>query len=120
MPSKKFEILTPLSDIALANGRDVFTHYKKESTLDDQLLVAMEECGELVQAITKLQRVAGDDNMTDKAKENLASEIADVRIMLNQLTYMTGSDANVAEQIEYKLGRQRKRIEGNTCPVSGF
>ena len=48
---------------------------------DLQQMVAIEEIGELLQAISK--RARGKDN-----RDNLAEEIADVEIMLEQLKYI--------------------------------
>jgi NTP pyrophosphatase (non-canonical NTP hydrolase) len=51
----------------------------------NQELKAMEECGELIQAISR--HMQGDDNF-----ENVLEEIADVSIMIDQLTIMAGID----------------------------
>ena len=46
-----------------------------------EMVVAMEECGELVRAISKVLR----HGMTDKNYTNLVEEIGDVQTMINLL-----------------------------------
>ena len=46
-----------------------------------EMIVAMEECGELVRAISKVLR----HGMTDKNYTNLVEEIGDVQTMINLL-----------------------------------
>lgn len=71
--------------------------------LDNQLLQAMEECGELIQAISKYKRY--------KDKLRLIEEIADVQIMINQLVYLLGCEDRVNEMMIIKLKRQTERIK---------
>ncbi|WP_040191021.1 nucleoside triphosphate pyrophosphohydrolase family protein [Clostridium culturomicium] len=65
-----------------------------------QQIVAMEECSELIQAISKKLR---------GRETNLEEEIADVEIMLEQLKLM--SNESLIEEIkESKLQRLEKRL----------
>lgn len=79
--------------------------------IKSQEQVAIEECAELIQAITKSNR------RKDSAKEfvasisDIAGEIADVLIMCEQLAYLYGIEEVVKEQIEYKISRQLDRME---------
>lgn len=50
-----------------------------------QSLVAMEECSELIQAISKMLREPSAEH-----RENLIEEVADVAIMIDQLREMYG------------------------------
>ena len=69
-----------------------------------QFIVALEELSELQKEITKYLRGKGN-------KEHLTEEIADVRIMLSQITHFLNiSNEDVLEIIEYKLNRLAKRI----------
>lgn len=62
------------------------------------MLKAIEECSELIFALCAIQLQQG--NMS-----NLADEIADVQIMLGQLTQGFGVEESVNKRIEYKLNR---------------
>ena len=70
-----------------------------------QSTICMEECAELIQAISKMKR--GKD-----AYDNLVEEMADVYIILEQLQCIY-SVANVEIQgwIKKKQDRQRKLLE---------
>lgn len=69
-----------------------------------QLDMLHEEVGELLTAIGHLKR--GRATVAD-----VAGEIADVRIMLEQLTVILDCAAVVDERIDYKLGRLEDRVE---------
>lgn len=87
--------------------REIAAHYGIKS----QEQVAIEECAELIEAITKSNR------RKDSAKEfvasisDIAGEIADVLIMCEQLTYLYGIGEVVKEQIDYKISRQLDRMQ---------
>ena len=70
----------------------------------NQKIVATEEFGELIQAISKDQRGEGD-------RDNLIEEIADCEIMLTQLRIMYGLGESVEVIKKLKIERQLKRIE---------
>lgn len=67
--------------------------YKKsiEKTIDTYgqtlLLIACEEMGELMQAISKMERVLVSKEDKKKHKEHIIEEIADVLIVLDELMY---------------------------------
>ena len=65
--------------------------------------VAIEECAELIQAITHKHRGRVD---------NIAEEIADVEIMLEQLKIINSCHGEVAEIKRYKLTRLLDRMRG--------
>lgn len=70
-----------------------------------QSTVCMEECSELIQAISKMKRSEND-------KENLTEEIADVLICietLKQLYSVENSDIN--NRIRQKQQRQLRRMK---------
>lgn len=72
-------------------------YYGKEH----QTIKAIEELAELIQALAK-----GDT-------ENIKEEIADVRVMLEQIEYLYGiSEEEITLRICAKLWRQLERIEG--------
>lgn len=85
-------------DIKVENGKDVeeiLNYYGEEA----QALKTVEELAELQRAIVR------------QDLGNMEEEIADVFIMLIQLTKFTGiSTDRIASLIDYKIDRQLKRI----------
>ena len=79
---------------------------------DSQLAVAQEECAELIQAISKLNRAGSSDHPGRTAKaamNNLMEEAADVQIMLDQIRIMYPSHAYDTIRAQ-KIARLEKRI----------
>lgn len=66
--------------------------------------VAIEEMSELIKALIKHRRYN-----TPETKENILEEIADVMIMICQLTVIHGFDVNVVYE---KINRLKQRMEG--------
>lgn len=72
---------------------------------DNQSTVCMEECAELIQAISKAKRGKIDKN-------NMAEEIADVLICVEMLKLMYSlSDSNIDEWILKKQQRESERMK---------
>lgn len=72
---------------------------------DIQTTVCMEECAELIQAISKVKRGKHD-------LDNLAEEMADVYICLDMLQKMYRiTDKHIQNYIDYKQSRTNSRIE---------
>lgn len=72
-----------------------------------QSMVAMEECAELVQAISKCIREPHDE----KARKHLVEEMADVLICLEQLkSIYEVSDLELDFWTASKLGRLERRL----------
>jgi len=74
-----------------------------------QLMVAMEECAELIQAISKLIREEEKGNGFGKVAQNLAEEIADVEIMIEQIPIIT--DLISRKMIDTVKKRKLERLE---------
>lgn len=72
---------------------------------DSQLNKTIEECGELIKAISKYK----GNSFKSEYLDNLEEEVADVLIMINQLRILI-SKPKIDEIIEYKLDRQLKRM----------
>lgn len=70
-----------------------------------QLVMLMEECGELIQACSKQLR------RKDKSINNLIEELADVRIMIEQIEHLYGIKSFVEDEMKYKLIRQLERMK---------
>ena len=79
-----------------------------------QSIVCMEECSELIQAVSK--RLRGKPDATD----NLAEEMADVTICLYLLKEMYGiTDEQLEEWIARKTARQSKRMQADDPFMEG-
>ena len=79
-----------------------------------QAIVAIEECSELIKALTKWYRAVHANSVEAiiDAEDAIQEEMADVYIMLNQLSLIFG-DCN--EQEIAKL----ERLEENVCKTNG-
>lgn len=71
---------------------------------ETQTIVAIEELSELIQALCK-------DNRGQVQRVNLAEEIADVTIMLEQMRILYGINPIVCATMDYKVRRLAERIE---------
>lgn len=87
--------------------REIAAHYG----LDSQSKKAVEECAELIVAIMHMEKKVASASEALEFCSNLAGEIADVRIMCEQLAYLYGIESVVAEQIDFKIARQLDRME---------
>ena len=89
--------------INIPDQRAIIDHYGK----NDQTRIAMEELGELIQAINKAYRADG----YGQAKINLVEEIADVMIMLEQMKIIYQiSDGDIQWFVDNKCKRQLERM----------
>ena len=74
----------------------------------------IEEMAELTQAIIKLWRFKRGvlhKAITEKElMDNLIEEMADVKLVLDQLTYLMGAAAEMQDVMEYKVKREMNRI----------
>ena len=74
---------------------------------DLQTHVHMEECAELIQALSKVRRNPGEFEHLS----NLAEEMADLLICLEQMKEMYGiTDRQLQNYVDYKTGREMVRI----------
>lgn len=103
--TKRFEIDPRLKKVA--------DHYG----FDAQAEKAIEEMAELIVAIKNLKKFDGceADHLV-----NFFEELADVKIMVDQLIYLhdktAPEDYDVESEVEFKIKRQLKRIaEEETC-----
>ena len=87
-------------------------HTRKQAEqfgIENRLLQCTEECGELIQALSKYQRILHGDKtcQTDMchAEYMIADEIADVEFLLEQIKYLLGNEMEVRERKLYKLDR---------------
>lgn len=83
---------------------------------DMQTTTCMEECAELIQAISKLKRFNPEDpnNKVGRSEliENLTEEMADVLICIDMLTEIYGLKfSDVRSMIDHKVWRMKRRME---------
>lgn len=74
----------------------------------------IEECAELIQAVSKYRRAAvkGEDEKLI-ALSNLVEELADVEIMIEQIKYLLQvPDEDILALKQYKVNRTKERIAG--------
>lgn len=97
------------------------THEIKEIALyyglEAQSRQTMEECAELIQALNKyLRNVTGgqpaQEHNRDKLISDVAEEIADVSIMLEQMKFLFNCNDEVSQVIQKKIERTYERDEG--------
>lgn len=67
---------------------------------------SIEEMAELIVEIKHMKHGKASENY-----QNFVEELADVKIMIDQLYFMSNFDGDVSKEIDRKLNRQMKRIE---------
>lgn len=77
--------------------------------LKEQLSQTEEECAELIQAASKMNR-AKTSTERYLATDKVTEEMADVLIMIWQLKRLLGNHTALSEMIDQKLDRQIERI----------
>lgn len=90
--------------------------YGKQPQVD----MAIEEMSELIKALLKERRALHreDPEAWKQANMNIADEMADVIIMLTQLTMIFENGADVQEIINRKLARQEERLREAGIPAA--
>lgn len=83
---------------------------------DTQTTVCMEECAELIQAISKLKRFNPEDpnNKVSRKEliENLYEEMADVQICFNLLIEIYNlKPSDLRRMIDHKVWRMKQKME---------
>ena len=86
-------------------NKDIIARSIKEYGRITQSVICMEECSELIQAVSKQIRGIG-------SKENLVEEMADVTICLEMLKDIYDiDDTEIGQQIQYKQDRMEQRMD---------
>ena len=94
-----------MSAIVSRLNKETAKHYGYEAQ-SNQLV---EECAELIQAVSKYRRAEGADKRA-VALENLIEEIADVEIMIEQIKYLLQIPEEDLEAVKlFKVNRTRER-----------
>lgn len=90
--------------------KDLYERNIKYHGIEQETTIAMEECSELIQAISKCKRYG----CINKYRENLIEEMADVLIMIDELKMIYQiSDTDISDVRQYKMNRQSYRIKNN-------
>lgn len=82
--------------------------------LENRMLQCTEEAGELIQALSKYQRILQGDKtcQTDMchAEYMIAEEMADIEICIEQLKYLLGNSKQIEQIKEEKIHRTEQRL----------
>ena len=90
--------------------KDLYERNIQYHGIEQETTITMEECSELIQAISKCKRYG----CVDKYRDNLIEEIADVLIIINELQLIYDISDNDIENIKkYKIDRMDYRIKNN-------
>ena len=90
--------------------KDLYERNIQYHGIEQETTIAMEECSELIQAISKCKRYG----FVDKHRDNLIEEIADVLIVINELQLIYDISNDDIENIKkYKIDRMDYRIKNN-------
>ena len=96
------------NQIPYENRVEVYTHALFTYGLQAQMVVAMEELSECQKEICKHLRGLGN-------AANMAEEIADATIMLEQLRYFLGLNELVCKKMDEKIQRLDDRLTWSAC-----
>ena len=90
--------------------KDLYERNIKYHGIEQETTIAMEECSELIKAISKCKRYG----CINKYRENLIEEMTDVLIMIDELKMIYQiSDVDISDIRQYKMNRQSYRIKNN-------
>ena len=90
--------------------KDLYERNIKYHGIEQETTIAMEECSEFIQAISKWKRYG----CINKYRENLIEEMTDVLIMIDELKMIYQiSDVDISDIRQYKMNRQSYRIKNN-------
>ena len=89
---------------------------------DAQTTVCMEECAELIQAISKLKRYNPEDPNNKVSRneliENLLEEMADVQICFNLLVAIYElKPSDLRRMIDHKVWRMKQKMEAQGAKI---
>ena len=85
-----------------------YTRFISEYGKKPQIDMCIEEMSELTKALLKYGRAAREDLL--EARDNIIDEIADVKIMCEQMEFIFDSKKEVEQRIDFKINRQISRL----------
>lgn len=103
--AKHIDMLTELNSVTEDIEEKCISHYGADAQVD----MAIEEMSELTKALLKLRRAKHGE--TADARIAIIDELADVRIMVDQMELLYQCRDDVRKRIFYKIGRQKRRLE---------
>ena len=102
--------------ITTIHNRKVMKEAIKKNGKLRQSVIAMEECSELIKAISKMIRYSYDEDLNSVYRDDLIEEMADVYIILDELKMMYDIlEFDIEEVIKRKIDREEGRINDGFC-----
>lgn len=90
--------------------KDLYKRNIEYHGTEQETIIAMEECAELIQAISKCKRYG----CVKEFRDNLIEEIADVMFVIDEMKLIYNiSDEDIQNIKQYKQDRQNYRIKHN-------
>lgn len=83
----------------------------KKWGLRSQLNILLEECAEVIQAVSKINRALDDDRPCEKEIKDLAEEIGDVFVCTKSVIPLLGIKEDIERSIGIKLTRLLRRMD---------
>ena len=78
--------------------------------IHSQLIKLIEEMSEVTKEITKLLNATEDKKIIDIYRNTLPEELADLRLVYDQIVYLMGCEEQIEEWRQYKAVREIRRI----------
>jgi NTP pyrophosphatase (non-canonical NTP hydrolase) len=94
-------LYTPMTRAAKVIETDLTDHSEITDIYQFTSNIAMEECAELIQAISKIYRDHIENKQDENHKLNLAEEMADVLMMIERLRIIYKIDNEIIDRILY-------------------
>lgn len=79
--------------------------------LDNQIDKTIEECTELIQALSKCKEKEISEQEKVERRKHAIEELADVKIMTEQMIKLFDCKEEVVREMKYKINRQLERIK---------
>lgn len=93
-----------MSNFSRAERNKVYADALKKWGVEHQSTVAIEEMSEVIKEITKMLR-------GDLDREHMAEEVADARIMLEQICQILNINDSADAWMDYKIAALKRRLE---------
>ena len=107
-----------MNDLSYTKVYKTMLEQAEQFGLENRLLQCTEEAGELIQALSKYQRILQGDKtcQTDMihAEYMVAEEIADIEICIKQLKYLLENTEQIEQIKEGKVERTERLLYGDT------
>lgn len=93
------------------NLKDGIEYIADHYGIHSQLIKLVEEMSEVTKEITKLLNATEDKKIIDIYRNTLPEELADLRLVYDQIVYLMGCEEQIEEWRQYKVIRQIKKIK---------